>query len=193
MLKAPKWMREVGWRTVLGGLLLAGVVHIGWVLAVPHLSRGNAYEKLRSNLPLNRMVMFPPPTPNNQPLPFMQPDALYAICRFDIRTNPVTVTAALPGVGWALSLHTPQGDNFYVLPAQVPRRNEVSMMVVQGGERATELVPVPVARRAAANDSQIASPTDEGLIVVRAPLKGLAWRAETEAALRRASCGAAKR
>jgi hypothetical protein len=41
--------------------------------------------------------------------------------------------------------------------------------------------------------SQIPSPSLEGLVVVRAPLKGLAWRPQAEALLRRASCAAVKR
>jgi len=40
----------------------------------------------------------------------------------------------------------------------------------------------------AAAEDQIASPTEEGLIVIRAPLKGLAWKVESEAVLSRAKC-----
>ena len=49
------------------------------------------------------------------------------------------------------------------------------------------------ARRISATDSQIPTPTNEGLVIVRAPLKGLAWRAEAEALLKRASCNPVKR
>ena len=43
-------------------------------------------------------------------------------------------------------------------------------------------------RRVTGDDLQIESPVTEGLVLVRAPLRGLSWRAETEAKLRRASC-----
>jgi hypothetical protein len=88
-------------------------------------------------------------------------------------------------------MHTPQGDNFYVMPAQQLRRPEVSFVVVPGGERFSEYTPT--ARRASTPRSQITSPTPEGLVVVRAPLRGLAWRAEAETLLRRASCAAVTR
>jgi hypothetical protein len=78
------------------------------------------------------------------------------------------------------------------MPAQQLRRAEVSLVLVPGGDRLNEIRPL-AARRTAGNDTHIASPADEGLIVVRAPLKGLAWRAGTEAALRRASCVPVKR
>jgi uncharacterized membrane protein len=190
MAKVPTWTREIGWRTVAGAVLLGGILHIAATLAVPQLSQGNAFQRLREVLPTNRMIVLPAPAPSKQFLPFMTPDALYAICRYDITKDPVTVVAALAEPGWALSLHTPQGDNFYVMPAQQAPRSDVSLVVVPGGDRVSE---VPVARRTGPLDTHIASPADEGLIVVRAPLKGLAWRAETEAVLRRASCTPAKR
>jgi uncharacterized membrane protein len=190
-LRAPKVLREVGWRTVVGAVLLGGIIHILAVFAVPVLGSGNAFLALRDKLPLNRMVMLPPATPGAQLLPFMAPGTLYAICRYDLTEGPVTVTAALAEAGWALSLHTPQGDNFYVMPAQQLRRPEVSLLVVPGGERAPEFIPA--AQRVGAQGSQIAAPAIEGLIVVRAPLRGLAWRAETEALLSRSSCTQVKR
>jgi uncharacterized membrane protein len=189
MALAPKWMREVGWRTVLGAVLLGGIIHIGAILAVP-LAYGNAYDRLRGTLPANSMVVLPPPAPGKLPLPFMMPDALYAMCRYDVSGGPVVVTAALADTGWALSLHTPQGDNFYVMPAQPQRRNEVSVIVVPGGERITDVTSLT--SRQGRRDTQISAPTEQGVAVIRAPLKGEAWRAQTEGLLRRASCAPIK-
>jgi uncharacterized membrane protein len=191
MPRLPKWMREVGWRTVLGALLLAGVIHITATMAVPLISSGHALGRLRDTLPANRMVLLPPPAPGNQPLPFLTPDALYAMCRYDISVDSLMVTAAMPQAGWTLSLHTPQGDNFYVMPAQETRRGDIALTVVPSAERLGEFAAAP--RRLSAQETQVASPSWEGLVVVRAPLKGLAWRAETEAALRRAACTPVKR
>ena len=58
-------MRQIGWRTVVGAVLLAGIVHISATLAVPLLGPGNAFRKLRETLPVNQMVFLPPPTPGN--------------------------------------------------------------------------------------------------------------------------------
>jgi uncharacterized membrane protein len=190
-VKLPKWIRDLDWRTVAGALLLGGVLHIAATLAVTALGPGNAFQRLRETLPANRMVILPPVAPGKEPLPFMVPDALYAMCRYDVSSTPVAVSAALADAGWTLSLHTPQGDNFYVMPAQQLRRPEVSFVVVPGGDRFAEYAPT--ARRASAPRSQITSPSLEGLVVVRAPLRGLAWRAKAETLLRRASCAAVTR
>jgi len=190
-VKPPKWIRDLDWRTVAGAVLLGGILHIAATLAVTAVGPGNAFQRMRDTLPVNRMVILPPIVPGKEPLPFMVPDALYAMCRYDLSSNPVNVSAALADSGWTVSLHTPQGDNFYVVPAQQLRRPELSFMLVPGGERISEFAPTP--RRANNPDNQIASPSLEGLVVVRAPLRGMAWRAEAEAALRRASCAPLKR
>ena len=89
------------------------------------------------------MVFLPPPTPGKQPLPFLTPDALYAMCRYDVSVDSLVVTAAMVHAGWTLSMHTPQGDNFYVMPAQQLRRGEVSLTVVPGAERLSEFATTP--------------------------------------------------
>jgi uncharacterized membrane protein len=191
MPKLPRWLSEVGWRTVIGAALLGGIIHIITTLAVPFISSTTAFAKLRDTLPVNRMVILPPPAPGKQPLPFLTPDALYAICRYDVSVDSLAVTAAVIHAGWTLSMHTPQGDNFYVMPAQQLRGGGVSLLLVPGAERLSEFASTP--RRVSGTESQIPSPTWEGLVIVRAPLKGLAWRAEAEAALRRATCSPVKR
>lgn len=190
-LAIPKWLSEVGWRTAIAAVLLGGIIHIGATLAVPFVSSGQAFARLRDTLPMNRMVILPPPAPGKQPLPYLAPDALYAMCRYDVSVDSLVVNAAMGDIGWTLSLHTPQGDNFYVMPAQSQRRADVSLTVVPGIDRLGDFVAAP--RRPTTQETQIASPSWEGLVMVRAPLKGLAWRAETEALLRRATCTPVKR
>jgi uncharacterized membrane protein len=191
MPKLPKWLSNVGWRTVIGALLLGVIIHITATMAVPLISSGHAFARLRATLPANRMVLLPPSAPGVQPLPFLSPDALYAMCRYDVSVDSLVVTATMTQAGWTLSLHTPQGDNFYVMPAQELRRGEISLTVVPSAERLGEFAAAP--RRVSTQETQVSSPSWEGLVVVRAPLKGLAWRAETEAALRRATCTPVKR
>ncbi|HWB47419.1 MAG TPA: DUF1254 domain-containing protein [Hyphomicrobiaceae bacterium] len=182
----PKWTRATSWRLAIGAALLGGIIHILTVLAVPVMGRSNALQVLRGSLPANEMVMVPPWPEGAKPLPFLGAGALYAICRYDLTGGPVEISAALIDAGWTLSLHAPAGDNFYVVPAQEGRTSEVSFVLVppadQGGDFTTP------ARASNDDTTQLASPTLEGLVVVRAPLKGVAWRSQTEAVLRRAQC-----
>jgi uncharacterized membrane protein len=184
----PRWTHQVGWRTVMGALLLGGVLHVSATLAIPQLGPGAAYRKLQDALPANTMVVVAPAQPGKQLLPYMIPDAFYAICRYTVAEGPVAVTAPIGEAGWALSLHTPQGENFYVVPSQQLDRTDLSLVLVPGGDRGGGDLFRSSPRSGALGESQVASPSLEGLIVIRAPLKGLAWRAQTETLLSRAKC-----
>jgi uncharacterized membrane protein len=188
--RLPKWLRAVGWRTLAGAALAGGIVHILATLAVPQLATSTAFAKLRQDLPANRMVVLGPSSPGKEALPFLMPDALYAVCRYDLSRDSLRVTAVLLHMGWALSLHTAHGDNFYAMPAHPLHRDEVMLTITPASDK---LEFVPQARRISGADSGVAAASPEGLVMIRAPLKGLAWRAETEAALRRASCSPVKR
>lgn len=182
--------RQLDWRVLLAGVVAGGIAHIAIVFSTPFTAPGSAYQRLRGLLPVNRVQIIQPQTSLNQVLPFIQPDALYAMCRYDLSVDSLRVVAVLPEPGWTLSLHTAQGDNFYAMPGQ-QKRTEVTFVVTPGAERGLEAGAAP--RRFGGVDLQIPSSTLEGIVVVRAPLKGLAYRQETEALLSRTACSTVKR
>lgn len=182
--------RLLDWRVVMAGAVAGGIVHIAIVFSTPFSATGSAFQRLRGVLPVNRVHMIQPQVSANQVLPFVQPDALYAMCRFDLAVDSLRVVAVLPEPGWTLSLHSAQGDNFYAMAGQ-QKRTEVTFVVVPAGERSLDIGSAP--RRLGGVDLQVASPTLEGIIVVRAPLKGLAYRQETEALLSGTACSTVKR
>ena len=177
----------VSWRTVAAAILLGGIVHIFATFTSSLSVSGQAYRLLAERLPANGMVVLPLQAPGRQILPFLPPDMLYAMCRYDLSDGPVAVAASVLDAGWALSLHTPDGRNIYVLPGLPQRRTDVSFVIVPSSP---ETPPIP--RSNSADDTQIASPTIEGIVILRAPLRGLAWAAETEAALQTAACSPVK-
>ena len=68
-----------------------------------------------------------------------------------------------------------------MLPGQPAHSTDVSFLLVRSAPDAAHLLPRPDT----AKDTQIASPSLEGLVVLRAPVRGLAWAAEAEAILKR--------
>ena len=183
----PGWLSRIGWRAALGALLLGGILHLSATLAQPLLGPGLAYQKLRELLPANTMVVVAPAQPGKQLLPFLMPDAYYAVCRYSLAAEAVSISAPLLDLGWTLSLHSPHGDNFYVIPGQQLRTADLSLVIVPGAEKSGELMP-STRRAPTPSEDQIASPSEEGLVIIRAPLKGIAWQGEAEAALARAKC-----
>jgi uncharacterized membrane protein len=191
--RVPEWLPQPGarsaalgwisWRLLATAILLGGIVHISATFIAALSTTGQAYRQLADRLPANSMVVQPLQAPGRQILPFLPPDMLYAMCRYDLSAGSVAVSASVLDAGWALSVHTPDGRNLYVLPGQPRRRTDVSFMIVPSSPDA-HLPP----RRDSAADTQIASPTIEGVVILRAPIRGLAWMTETEVALQTATC-----
>ena len=171
---------------ILTALLAGGIIHIVTTFAVTTLGNGSAYRQLRTALPSNQMVVMPAPAPGTQILPYLAPDMLYAICRFDLSAGPVAIKAVLPEIGWSVALYTRQGDNFYAAPGLQERPVPVSVLLQPASDRLINLTPG--VRRADVTTSEVTSPDTEGLMVVRAPLKGIAYEALALAELKRATC-----
>jgi uncharacterized membrane protein len=174
----------------------AAVLHIAMTFAFPATAhwfgRGAAYHRLKFQLEANRMKLFTIEAGSGAPLlPFLSPDMSYAFCRYDVSAGPVAVSALLPDAGWSLALYTPQGDNFYAAPGGEGRAAVVEFLIVPASDRLINLVPGM--RRADVDATQVTSPVREGLLVVRAPYRGLAFESATRAALTKATCAAATR
>jgi len=209
-----EWLEGSFVRTIVYGLVAAGIVHICATLATPYLLGTGAYDRLIAELPANRIVVLGPPTPQAQLLPFQEPHTHFALCRYDASQAPVAIKASLLSSGWTLALYSSGGDNFYVAPGQDQKVTEVSALLVPPGDQFTEMLAeqegttsptaqpralptlaprmVRTARGgqqgSATATVQVEVPSATGLLVVRAPVKGEGYRPAIEAALARASC-----
>ena len=183
----PDWMRRLSLRTALLGLVCGGIIHIISTLVVPQFATASGVKRLADKLPVNRMVVLDRASAENQIVPFVGPDLRLAVCRFDVANGPVNVSAVLPDKGWSLGIYTMQGDNFYVVPAADFRRSEISFQIMPPVEKVLGFFNFGRSVEASASQVQVAQP--DGLIVLRAPIRGRAYLAETEAYLQRAQCG----
>jgi uncharacterized membrane protein len=177
------WM---SWMFATGCLFAAGVAHIVTVFALPLIGATSAFERLRPQLPVNAMTVLAPAAPGGTHIPFLSPDVRYAMCRYDLSGGPVVVSATLPEAGWTLAIHAPDGENFYLVPGQEQRRTEIAFTITRSNERS--LIAAPGVRRNDVDATQVTSPRPEGLVVLRAPVRGLAFRDETETILKTATC-----
>jgi uncharacterized membrane protein len=183
---APEGLSWMSWTFVSGCIFAAGVAHIVTVFALPMIGATGAYERLKPLLPVNTMTTLPVLAPGATPLPFLSPDLRYAMCRYDLSQGSVVVSATLPEAGWSLAIHTPDGENFYLVSGQDQRRTDVTFTITRSGERS--LIALPGVRRSDVDATQVTSPRMEGLVVLRAPIRGVAYRGETEALFKTATC-----
>ena len=187
-IRPIKFLRSLNWRVVCAGFFAIGALHLLAVFTEPYAARSHAYARLESQLPLNRMVMLPPLTAESQLLPFQSPDARYAMCRFTTAKGPVAVKATLLGPGWALTVYSETGESLNTTLAALDRpRTEVALRLMPSDERFMGLTPQARGERTRAT-AALPVGARSGLIVIRAPDRGSAFRDLHDAALLQASC-----
>lgn len=187
-LKPIKYLAKLNWRMVLAGLCAVGALHILAVLSEPYVAGSSAYARLSAMLPLNKMVVMNPVTTETQPLPFMAPDARYAMCRFTTDNGPVAVNAVLLGPGWLATVYNENGASLNTTIA-VPERDRtvVALRLVPSDDRFMGLTP-QARGRAAKETTALPVGARRGIVAVRAPDRGPAFADLDEAALLQASC-----
>ncbi len=181
---------QANWQLILAAPVAAGILHICATLAAPYITADSAFSRLAPGLPLNKMRMLSEIAPGSEPLPFLSPDARYALCRFDTSAGPVSVTATLPpDPGWMLAVMTPQGDNIYASASTPGRPTPITLALVPSEEHF--LGVTPEARGIARDtDPPVALAARRGIVVIRAPDRGFSYQGDTEASLNAARCSA---
>lgn len=189
-MKIQSLVKNINWQLLLAVPVAAGILHICATLAAPYLTAASAYSRLAPGLPVNRMQLLNVSAPGAEPLPFMSPDARYAMCRFDTSGGPVSVSSTLPpDSGWTLTVMNPQGDNIYATASVPQRPTPISIVLVPSEEAFLGVTPEA---RGIARDVQpptVVSAT-RGIVIVRGPDKGFAYQRHVEAVLRDARCTA---
>lgn len=181
-------LKRLNWRLIGLALSAVGVLNITATLIAPVVATAPAVTRLASILPANKMQILPPVTAKAQPLPFMGPDAQYAMCSFDSRAGTVAISASLPEPGWTLALYSAEGDNFYTAVAQAGRIMQISLRLIPADDRFQGLTP-EAKGQAERQTTSLTLVARNGIAVLRAPDMGPSYRARTVAALAEAKCG----
>ncbi len=173
------------WRTLALAVLGGGIVHVCMTFAWPYLSVAGPVQQLAASLPPNVMRILPAATPKSQLIPFQGPDLRYAACRVNVAEAAYVVRATLPEAGWTFSVHNGAGDSIYVVTGQDQRRTDIAVLLLPPGDQFVGVLPEA---RLAAGLAQISMPGAEGIVLIRAPDKGVAYQAELLAELAKATC-----
>ncbi|MFN3623851.1 MAG: hypothetical protein ACK4TP_07280 [Hyphomicrobium sp.] len=189
-MKFANILKHANWQLIIAAPVAAGILHICATLAAPYLTAASAYSRLAPGLPVNRMQLLNVSAPGAEPLPFLSPDARYAMCRFDASGGPVTVTSTLPpDIGWTLTVMNPQGDNIYAAASVSSRPTPIQLAIVPSEDAFLGVTPEA---RGIARDAQQPTivPATRGIVVVRGPDKGFSYQRHVEAVLKDARCTA---
>jgi uncharacterized membrane protein len=187
-IKLRERLAKANWQLILAAPIAAAILHICATFAAPYLTAASAFSRLAPALPENKMQALNDIAPGAEPLPFLSPHARYAMCRFDSTHGPVSVSATLPpDPGWMIAVITPQGDNVYAAASSPGRETPISLVLVPSENHFLGVTPEA---RGIARDAQppLAIAATRGIVVVRGPDKGIAYRSEVDRNLRTAAC-----
>lgn len=176
------------WPWAAGAVFAAGVIHILAILGMPYLARQDAWARLSRISGENQMYVLPPAEAGDPepPLPLMSPDLGYAFCRFNLKQSNVAVRVEVSEPAWNVSVYTRYGENFYLITGADARRKELRLLITPRDRLAEEASTEETEE----GEEQIIviSPSQEGVVMVRAPIRGASYRDRTFAALRKAAC-----
>lgn len=173
------------WPWMVAALFCAGAIHVLTVFGVPYVASQDAWARLSNISQENRMHVLPVAA-SETPLPFMAPDIAYAFCRFDLSEKNVLIETRLGDPTWSIAVSTRYGENFYFITGAEAKR------------RSLRLVLIPRSRLAEEASTEISEEGEEqiivivpgmaGLAVLRAPIRGPSFAADTVGALQSAKC-----
>ncbi|MFL6818938.1 MAG: DUF1254 domain-containing protein [Bradyrhizobium sp.] len=171
--------------TILAGVLLGGIVHLVSVLALPRIATQDAYSRLTPMTKLNAVTPLPPAAPNNEPMPFMDPAFAMAICRYDLADGPLKLTVPVSQAYTSVSFYTRNEVAYYAINDRSAGRKVIEldlMTEAQHGE-------LPEDEDVTAADRLIIdSPTQTGLILLKALAPEPGLMPQAEASLAASSC-----
>jgi uncharacterized membrane protein len=177
------------------GLVLAALVHLATVLAIPALSRTDALSRTRGTVNADQAVLVralqPDPAKGDgaatQPtwLPAADPDVAVAVCAYNLDDGPVRVTARTGALFQSLSVHARNGS-FYAITDQAAVRGTLDLVVMT--RRQFDEVLASSDEDEVSRDLRVVAPARQGYVVVRV-LAGLpSQRAQADEAARSVAC-----
>lgn len=170
---------------LLAGVLLGGVVHLIAVLILPRTATQDAYMRLSAIAQANTVTPVPPPTPQNEVMPFMDPAFATSVCRYDLASGPIKLTVPISPAYTSVTFHTRRGVAYYAINDRSAGRRQIELQLMTAAQRAE----LPEEEDVTAADRLIVeSPSDTGLIVIRALAPEPGLMPDARAVLSRATC-----
>lgn len=121
-----------GWAPYLiATLMVAGIVHIVSVLAMPRLAPRDAFARISALAPLHQMTLLNPVAPGSSVLPFEDPATALGVCRYDLSQGPLELKANLePEQLILFSFNSRFGDVFYSMTDRVAAHGRLDVLVL---------------------------------------------------------------
>jgi uncharacterized membrane protein len=170
---------------LLGGVLLGGVVHLATVLLLPRMATQDAYSRLAPFTTVNKVVPVPHPSPDQATMPFMDPAFAMAVCRYDLTQAPLKFTVPISQAYTSVSFYTRTDIAYYAINDRAAGRRVIELDLMTPDQHND----LPDNEEITAADRLIVeSPTNTGLIVIKALAAEPGLLASAQSLLTSAKC-----
>ena len=150
---------------LLAGALLGGIVHLVAVLILPHTATQDAFTRLSAIAQTNMVTAVPSPTPQSEIIPFMDPAFANSVCRYDLSAGPIKLAVPVSPAYTSVSFYTRRGVAYYAINDRAAGRRLIELQLMTAAQHAE----LPEEEDVTAADRLIVeSPSETGLIVMRA-------------------------
>lgn len=169
-------------------LLLAGVVHLGYVLIVPQLDMRAGIDELRRLTGSAALTVLS----RDDSIRVMGPDGrwlIHALCVYDLSEGPLAVSAMVPATYWSMAIYSASGETFYSLNDRQADVDQVDLLIRQSsapllGEDQELVLPE-------GDVFTVRAPDPKGVVVMRALAGEPAEYERASRILARSSCRSA--
>lgn len=165
-------------------VVLAGIVHLVTILAMPILAQNTAFHRLSQLAPTNQMTLLPDATPADMTLPMTDPAFVTAVCLYDLRARPLRLRVPASEDYTSVSFYTARGVAFYALNDQAAGR-VIELDLLSPAQRAA----LPEDEEITAADRLVVeSPSERGIALIRAYARYPDLRPQIRRQLEAANC-----
>jgi uncharacterized membrane protein len=169
----------------LGGILLGGIVHLASVLMLPRIATQDAYSRITAITTVNTISPLPEPTPENAVMPFMDPAFAVSVCRYDLSEGSLKFSVPISPSYTSVSFYTEAEIAYYAINDRAAGRRVIELELMTPEQRAEQ----PENEEITAADRLIVeSPSETGLIVVKALASEPGLATAARSALMAAKC-----
>jgi uncharacterized membrane protein len=167
----------------LCGLVLAGMVHIAAILAMPYFAEGDALSRLRATGAANNAALL---EPDATWLPTPDPAVSVGACAYNLEEGPLRVSARARGLFQSISLHGRGSGVYYALTDRAAVRGALDLVVMT--QRQLDQTLATEDEDDPSRDLRIVAPNRTGFVIVRALAASPSQRPEAEEAVRSVAC-----
>jgi uncharacterized membrane protein len=170
----------------LCGVVLAGIVHLIAILAMPWLSERDAFSRLKSTLTADKSELVSAPGAKDTWLPHPDPAVAVSACAYNLDEGPVRISAKTGLLFQSLAFHAKAGGVFFAITDRAAVRGVLELVVMT--RRQLDETLAAEDQDEPSTDVRIVSPQREGLVVVRVLASFPSLRGEAETAAKSVSC-----